>query len=80
MNFDDKTLDSFYRITRVSQINATQQPSVGHYGLANSRNTPDSFECNAKVMVWSAGPDKMIDANTKANEGVNRDNVLSWKE
>jgi hypothetical protein len=30
-------------------------------------------------MIWSAGPDKMVDATKRANEGVNKDNVLSWK-
>jgi hypothetical protein len=36
-------------------------------------------------MVWSAGPDKMVDPNLggslngKANKGANKDNVLSWK-
>ena len=43
------------------------------------------FEANAPVMVWSAGPDRMIDPNAaneldgKATRGVNKDNVLSWK-
>ena len=30
-------------------------------------------------MVWSAGPDKLVDPNVKANVGANKDNVLSWK-
>jgi hypothetical protein len=30
-------------------------------------------------MVWSAGPDKMIDPTKAANLGVNKDNVLSWQ-
>jgi hypothetical protein len=29
-------------------------------------------------MIWSAGPDGKIDKGTKANAGVNKDNVLSW--
>jgi hypothetical protein len=32
-----------------------------------------------KVMVWSAGPDGKIDSSSLANQGVNKDNVLSWK-
>ena len=31
-------------------------------------------------MIWSAGPDKMIDPNSKANLGANKDNILSWKQ
>jgi len=31
------------------------------------------------VMVWSAGPDKMIDPTKGATVGANRDNILSWK-
>jgi len=31
-------------------------------------------------MVWSFGPDKKADnQTTKANSGVNKDNVLSWQ-
>jgi len=38
------------------------------------------FEANAPVMVWSAGPDGMIDDKQDANHGANKDNVLSWKQ
>lgn len=31
------------------------------------------------AMVWSFGPDDKADPSKKANEGVNKDNVLSWK-
>ena len=32
-------------------------------------------------MVWSAGPDKMIDPTQQpANTGANKDNILSWKQ
>jgi hypothetical protein len=37
------------------------------------------YEANEPVMVWSAGPDKMIDPTKPANAGVNKDNILSWK-
>jgi hypothetical protein len=30
-------------------------------------------------MVWSAGPDKLIDPNVGANSGANKDNIVSWK-
>lgn len=31
-------------------------------------------------MVWSAGPDGMIDPKNQANKGANKDNILSWKQ
>ena len=37
------------------------------------------YEANAPVMVWSAGPDKMIDPSQPATKGANKDNILSWK-
>ena len=37
------------------------------------------LEVGAPVMVWSAGPDKLIDPNGPANRAANKDNILSWK-
>ncbi|MDB6059127.1 MAG: hypothetical protein JWO95_2971, partial [Verrucomicrobiales bacterium] len=33
----------------------------------------------AEVMIWSAGPDKLIDKNVAPGTGVNKDNILSWQ-
>jgi prepilin-type N-terminal cleavage/methylation domain-containing protein len=92
LNYDEKARDAFYRSPKVSQ-----DPAGGNRGLnglilkVDSNGNPISingsqvFEANDKVMVWSAGPDKMIDPNTagaldgKANKGANKDNVVSWK-
>jgi hypothetical protein len=30
-------------------------------------------------MVWSAGPDKMIDPAMPADKSANKDNILSWQ-
>jgi len=82
LNYDEKTRDAFYRKRGVSQI--TGGKPAGFYGLNNSRppSSPtgdsDYYEANSLIMVWSAGPDKMIDPNNKANQGVNKDNVISW--
>ena len=39
------------------------------------------FEANSPVMVWSAGPDKMIDSEQpRPTKGANKDNILSWKQ
>ena len=78
LNFDEKARDAFYRSRLVSQQNL----QAGYNGLFNSKDangSGDHFEANAPVMVWSAGPDKMIDPNIAADKGVNRDNVVSWK-
>lgn len=76
LNYDDRARDAFYRRASISQNNG----SVGFNGLGNSKpSDPDAFEFPGKIMVWSAGPDRMIDPNAKANAGVNKDNVLSWK-
>ncbi len=77
LNFDEKTRDGFYRLAKVSQ----SKGAVGLNGLANSDPDPntDNFECGSRVMVWSAGPDKMVDPTAKANAGANKDNILSWK-
>jgi len=31
-------------------------------------------------MVWSAGPDGRFSSTKKANEDLNRDNIVSWKQ
>jgi prepilin-type N-terminal cleavage/methylation domain-containing protein len=78
LNYDDKTWDSYYRQSAVSK----KSSAVGYDGLVNSvdpSGAKNYFECNSPIMVWSAGPDQMVDPNTAANLGANKDNVLSWK-
>jgi type II secretory pathway pseudopilin PulG len=80
LNGDGKCRDAFYRLKAVSQLGTNG--AAGHFGLANSIDTNgdgDHFEYNGDVMVWSAGPEGRSDPSAKANEGVNKDNVLSWK-
>lgn len=76
-NNDDKTRDAFYCQSTVSQ----KSGQTGLNGLFNSRDATGSgnnFEYNGPVMVWSAGPDKQIQVGS-ADQGVNKDNILSWK-
>lgn len=87
LNYDDKCWDAFYRQASLSQNGKTG--AQGLVGLNNSTDVNgmgDHFAYNGGVMVWSLGPDgkaslKAPDGSTfiKANEGVNTDNVLSWK-
>jgi type II secretory pathway pseudopilin PulG len=78
-NNDDKVRDAFYGLRAVSQ----KSGQTGLDGLFNARDATgngDNFEHNGQVMAWSAGPDGKVDPNSKANQGANLDNVLSWKE
>jgi prepilin-type N-terminal cleavage/methylation domain-containing protein len=80
LNGDDKVGDAFYRTAAVSAD--PKSPTIGLYGLVRNP-TPGPmlglFEFNGNVMVWSAGPDGKITPNQKANQALNKDNVLSWK-
>jgi len=76
--YDEKARDSFYRSSLVSRNNGMN----GWNGLVNSidpNGNGNHFDCSSGVMVWSAGPDKMIDPKAPANRGANKDNILSWK-
>lgn len=76
-NYDDKCLDGFYRKKDISQQNG----SKGLIGLNNSTDPTgqgDHFEANVPVMVWSVGPDGVVSYTAKADQGENKDNILSW--
>ncbi len=84
LNYDDKARDALYRLPAVStDLGSTTVPKSGLNGLipkviGNNVNNP-VYEANAPVMVWSAGPDRMIDPTRGATVGANKDNVLSWR-
>jgi len=77
LNYDGMCQDSVY----CKQIVSMQSVTVGWNGLVGSDNpnNPNSFQYHGTVMVWSAGPDGKIGVGTAANQGFNRDNILSWK-
>jgi hypothetical protein len=77
LNYDGMCQDSVY----CKQIVSMQSGTVGWNGLVSSGvvMNPDSFQYHGPVMVWSAGPDGKIGTGTAANQGLNRDNILSWK-
>ena len=67
LNDDNKCVDAFYgKITDGAPV-----------GLSR-KNASDPWELNAPVMVWSFGPDGQADPAVAANQGVNKDNILSW--
>jgi prepilin-type N-terminal cleavage/methylation domain-containing protein len=87
LNYDEKARDAFYRLPAVSAVPG--DPSRGLNGLILKKdgngnpvlvNGQQVFEANSPVMVWSAGPDKMIDPTKPANQGANKDNIVSWKQ
>lgn len=77
-NNDDKARDAFYRRQTISWDSKTGNAKVGIYGLSRVAASGDLFELNSEVMIWSAGPDGMIDPTKPADQGANRDNVLLW--
>jgi len=82
LNYDDKARDAFYRNPGVSAdgTDLVNNPKRGLNGLIPKGSGASAvYEGNGPVMVWSAGPDKLIAPNTPANKGANKDNVLSWK-
>ncbi len=74
-NFDDRCQDAAYMRTAVAQNTG----NIGYYGLGNPTGAANNFGYTAKWMVWSFGPDREASISVKANTGVNKDNVLSWK-
>ena len=76
LDYNNRCLDSFYSQASVS---AKADGVGGHYGLLRNEENPNLFEYRGDVMVWSFGPDGMIDSTVNALGGANRDNVLSWE-
>jgi len=75
LNNDERTRDSFYSLPAISKD--PSNPARGLNGLIPDK-TGTFYELNGPVMVWSAGPDRVINANLPANKGENKDNVISW--
>jgi prepilin-type N-terminal cleavage/methylation domain-containing protein len=82
LNFDERARDAFYRNPGVSaDWTDSNSPQRGLNGLIPKVTSAGTFyEANSPVMVWSAGPDKLIDNNNKATLGANKDNIMSWKQ
>ena len=80
VNNDEKCRDAFYC---TGNISADPTDTTGNRGLNGLIQTKLGgaifYEANSPIMVWSAGPDKLVDPGAKANAGANKDNVLSWK-
>ena len=80
LNNDGKCRDAFYSATAVSALDPNNTSAGGVNGLIPTTVSGNIFfEGNSQVMVWSAGPDKMVDPAVRANAGANKDNIVSWK-
>ena len=81
LNLDEggRCADALYRRQSVSQT--TVGSATGFDGLMNATANPnsDSFSSAGRFMIWSVGPDKKADPGTKANAGVNKDNIIGWR-
>jgi len=42
-------------------------------------NAKGQFQLRRPLMIWSFGPDGQADSTKPAKEGVNKDNILSWR-
>ena len=73
LNYNEMCVDAVYGQDAVS--------TGGLNGLTRDSSiaAPNNWAYRGKVMVWSSGPDGKMDNATLANQGVNKDNVLSWK-
>jgi prepilin-type N-terminal cleavage/methylation domain-containing protein len=82
LNYDNKARDAFYCQASVSQEpNRTMTPKKGLNGLVPTTvGNGVVYELGSAIMVWSAGPDKMVDPTVPANVGANKDNILTWKQ
>lgn len=97
LDHDNHSWDNFYAFAHVSEKPAPNDDSQnGLVGLKRPNDAPydapatahpsdrHNFVAKESVMVWSFGPDGMVDFNVsnspdgKANKGKNKDNVLSW--
>ncbi len=86
-NYDDQCSDLYYSLQEVSQDPPlpAAYSKTGYNGLINPNVTSsDNYLFHAKVMVWSAGPDKKYDIispgnPSPANAGLNKDNVIGWQ-
>jgi hypothetical protein len=82
LSYDEQCRDSNYCQRVVSQNPPLSSSQAGYNGLFNPdlNGQTDNYLYHGKVMVWSAGPDRKIDLPpTRADQGFNKDNILSWQ-
>jgi len=78
LNNDGRARDFFYRRPTVSENRTNRSIGLKDLVKVTDRDGLVFYEASAPVVVWSPGPDRLLHTEQKANEGWNRDNVLSW--
>jgi len=73
--YDGKTIDAFYGQGGVS----APTKADNNEGLNGLTRVKGGYQANSSVLVWSLGPDGLASAGEKANQGTNKDNILSWQ-
>jgi prepilin-type N-terminal cleavage/methylation domain-containing protein len=79
LNGDGRTRDFFYREPAVSEDFSNPGRGLNDLVKIEDGRGHTFFEAPFPVLVWSAGPDRQVNPKIRANEGVNRDNLLSWQ-
>jgi prepilin-type N-terminal cleavage/methylation domain-containing protein len=74
-NYDGKTIDAFYGQGGVSALGKANN----NEGLNGLSRVKGGYRANSPVLVWSLGPDGSASASEKADQGVNKDNILGWQ-
>ncbi len=76
-SLNERCRDVVYSKTAVSRQNG----QTGFNGLFNPivPGDTDNFEHTGQFLIWSPGPDMKFSNTDRANQGLNKDNVLSWQ-
>jgi len=77
LNGDGRARDILYRYPAVSQDPANPEGGLGGFIKTANAQGDTVFEAAGRVLVWSAGPDRHVDCRERADQGVNRDNILT---
>jgi hypothetical protein len=77
LNGDGRVRGVMYRRAAVSQD--PKDPERGLCGMMKARDALGEvvFEAPGAILAWSPGPDRHLSTVQSANQGVNRDNILS---
>ncbi len=78
-SLNERCRDVVYSKAAVSRQNL----QTGFNGLFNpdtaSSGNSDNFEHTGQFLIWSWGPDMKFSNGERANQGFNKDNILSWQ-
>jgi len=72
LNYDEQCRDAYYSRQQCLRIPHASTSQAGYNGLFNpdANGASDNFLYHGKVMVWSAGPDRMVIPIRRRNQGV----------